>query len=122
MPEDRLRAQGPRAPGLQYLEAVQQLVEVVTDGLQHGHFGCTVSVKIGNRCRREVVIEAGKSHRFTVPEDEIPRLSWVRAAIPGTGTAEMQMNGDPEPSVGNRGRGSGTRPAQAGRGASYDDR
>lgn len=108
-------------PGPQYCDALQRLIEVLTDGMQHGHFGCTVSVKIGKRGKREVLLEAGKSYRFMIPAEEIPQLSWAKLAIPGTGTPKMQMKSDPEPSAESRGRGSGTWSAQAGHGASYDD-
>jgi hypothetical protein len=53
--------------------ALSRLEQVVLDGLQHGHFRCTVSSAIGKGNRRELVIEAGKSHKFTIPEDELPR-------------------------------------------------
>jgi hypothetical protein len=53
--------------------ALACLEKVVLDGLQHGHFRCTVSSTIGKGNRRELVIEAGKSHKFTIPEDELPR-------------------------------------------------
>jgi hypothetical protein len=49
------------------------LLQVVRDGLRHGHFRCAISSAIGKGNRREVVIEAGKSHKFTIPEDELPR-------------------------------------------------
>ena len=47
--------------------------QVVVDGLRHGHFRCAISSGIGKGNRRELVIEAGKSHKFTIPEDEVPR-------------------------------------------------
>jgi hypothetical protein len=46
---------------------------VILDGLQHGHFRFVISSAIGKRNRRELVIEAGKSHKFTIPKDELPR-------------------------------------------------
>jgi len=46
---------------------------VILDGLQHGHFRVAISSTIGKGNRRELVIEAGKSHKFTIPEDELPR-------------------------------------------------
>jgi hypothetical protein len=53
--------------------ALARLEQVVLDGLQHGHFRCTVWSAIGKGNRRELVIEAGKSHKFTIPDDELPR-------------------------------------------------
>jgi hypothetical protein len=57
----------------QFREALERLVQLVRDGLCHGHFRCAISSAIGKGNRREVVIEAGKSHKFTIPEDELPR-------------------------------------------------
>lgn len=54
-------------------EALDTITDVVLDGLRHGHFRCAISSQIGNKKRREVVIEAGKSHKFTIPENELTR-------------------------------------------------
>jgi hypothetical protein len=62
-----------RSGGPQIRDALARLEQVVLDGLQHGYFRCTVSSIIGKGDRRELVIEAGKSHKFTIPEDELPR-------------------------------------------------
>jgi hypothetical protein len=61
------------AGGPQFREAFERLVQVVLEGLRHGHFRCAISSGIGKANRRELVIEAGKSHKFTIPEDELPR-------------------------------------------------
>jgi len=61
-----------RLLGPQIREALARLEQEVLDGLQHGHFRCTISSAIGKGNRRELVIEAGKSHKFTIPEDELP--------------------------------------------------
>jgi hypothetical protein len=59
--------------GPQFREAFKRLVQIVLDGLRHGHFRCAISSSIGKGNRRELVVEAGKSHKFTIPEDELPR-------------------------------------------------
>jgi hypothetical protein len=61
-----------RSGGPQIREALVRLEQVVLDGLRHGHFRCTISSAIGKGNRRELVIEAGKSHKFTIPENELP--------------------------------------------------
>jgi hypothetical protein len=61
------------AGGPQFRNAVERLIQVIVDGLRHGHFRCSISSGIGKEKKREVVIEAGKSHKFTIPEDELPR-------------------------------------------------
>jgi len=59
--------------GPQFREACERLVQIILDGLRHGHFRCAISSAIGKGNRRELVIEAGKSHKFNIPEDELPR-------------------------------------------------
>ena len=59
--------------GPQRREALDQIGQIVLDGLRHGHFRCAIYGAIGKNNRRDLVIEAGKSHKFTIPEDELPR-------------------------------------------------
>ena len=73
MHNEPTRDRACRFQGPQIREALARLEQVVLDGLQHGHFRCTISSAIGKGNRRELVIEAGKSHRFTIPEDELSR-------------------------------------------------
>ena len=73
MHNDSTHDQTCRLVGPQVREALARLEQVVLDGLQHGHFRCTISSIIAKGNRRELVIEAGKSHKFTIPELELPR-------------------------------------------------
>jgi len=57
----------------QIRDLLQLLEELVLDGLQHGFFGYAIDGVIGPGGRRDVVIRAGKSHKFTIPEDDLPR-------------------------------------------------
>jgi hypothetical protein len=61
------------AGGPQFREALDRIGKIVLDGLRHGHFQCTISAEIGKGGRRELLIAAGKSHKHTIPEDELPR-------------------------------------------------
>ncbi len=54
-------------------EALDWLRSLVVDGLKHGFFDISISCEVGNKGRRQLVIRAGKSHKFTIPEDELPR-------------------------------------------------
>lgn len=56
----------------QLREALDRIGQIVLDGLSHGHFRCAISSGIGKNNRRDLVIEAGKSHKFTIPEEELP--------------------------------------------------
>ena len=46
---------------------------LIVDGLRHGFFDYSIACEIGSDGRRQLVIRAGKSHKFTIPEDELPR-------------------------------------------------
>ena len=41
------------------------------EGLLHGFFDLTVTCEMGNGRKRQLTIKAGKSHRFTIPEDDL---------------------------------------------------
>lgn len=57
----------------QVSEALDRLEGLVVEGLRHGFFRYSVACQIGKGGQRDLVIEAGKSHKFTIPKDELPR-------------------------------------------------
>ena len=62
-----------RAYGRQLREVLDWIEGLVVDGLRHGFFDCSLTCEIVKDGRRQLVIRAGKSHKFTIPEDELPR-------------------------------------------------
>jgi len=61
-----------RANSGQVREALDRLEDLFVDGVKHGFFRCSIACETLNG-KRHVVIEAGKSHKFTIPEHEVPR-------------------------------------------------
>lgn len=59
--------------GSQMRDALDRLHGLVVDGLKHGFFDYSISCEVGNKGKRQLVIRAGKSHKFTIPEEEVPR-------------------------------------------------
>ncbi|MGH6893810.1 MAG: hypothetical protein ACREEP_16295 [Dongiaceae bacterium] len=57
----------------QLRQALDRLEGLVVDGLKHGFFDYSIACEIKNGGKRQLVIRAGKSHKFTIPEDEVPR-------------------------------------------------
>jgi len=57
----------------QVREALNRLEVLVVDGLKHGFFEYSVACEVGNGGKRHLVIRAGKSHKFTIPAEEVPR-------------------------------------------------
>lgn len=49
-----------------------RLREIVEDGLRHGFFECAVSCEVVTGKKRRLIIKAGKSHQFTIAENELP--------------------------------------------------
>ncbi len=62
----------PRQHGAQTAEALRHLEKIVVDGLRHGFFEFNIACEIANGGKRHLTIRAGKSHKFTIPEDELP--------------------------------------------------
>lgn len=73
MPNHSTNAGPGQDGGPQFREARDRLIQTFVDGLRHGHFRYAISGNIGKGNRRELVIDAGKSHKFTIPDDELPR-------------------------------------------------
>ena len=67
VPSTQRRAQG------QVREALDRLEGLVIDGLKHGFFDYSIACEIGNGGKRHLVIRAGKSHKFTIPKEEVLR-------------------------------------------------
>jgi hypothetical protein len=57
----------------QIAEALAFLENIVVDGLQHGFFDCSIEIRLGNGRKRDLVIRAGKVHKFIIREDELVR-------------------------------------------------
>jgi len=62
-----------RANSGQIREAIDLLEGLVVDGLKHGFFDYSITCEVANGGKRQLVIRAGKSHKFTIPEHEVPR-------------------------------------------------
>jgi len=57
----------------EFHNALKCINQSVVDGLRHGFFRCKISVEIVKGSRREMVIEAGKLHKFHILEEDLPR-------------------------------------------------
>ena len=62
-----------RARSGQVREALDRLEGLVVDGLKHGFFDYSIACEVANGGKRQLVIRAGKSHKFTIPANEVPR-------------------------------------------------
>jgi hypothetical protein len=62
-----------RAKSGQVREALNRLEGLVVDGLKHGFFDYSIACEVASGGKRQLVIRAGKSHKFTIQEHEVPR-------------------------------------------------
>lgn len=73
MADARIIAPFQFAKSGQIREALDRLEGLVVEGLKHGFFDYSIACEIANSGKRQLVIRAGKSHKFTIPEEELPR-------------------------------------------------
>jgi hypothetical protein len=52
-------------------KAIAKIEAEVREGVSHGHFDLAISCKIGNSGKRELLVKAGKNHKYLIPEDEL---------------------------------------------------
>ena len=60
--------------GGQLGDAMDCIKRAVVDGLRHGFFECSITCEIGKGGRRNLIVQAGNLHKFTIPEEELPAL------------------------------------------------
>ncbi len=60
----------PYAPPV--ASALELIERLLIDGLRHGHFEFEMKCEAGTGGRRLLIIKAGKSHRFSITESEVP--------------------------------------------------
>jgi hypothetical protein len=56
----------------QFAEALAHLEKIVVEGLRHGFFDYSIACETGKAGKRQLVIRAGKSHKFIIPQEELP--------------------------------------------------
>ena len=72
MPEPPTMQPSRRAESGQIREVLDHLEGIVIAGLKHGFFDYSIVCEIGSGGKRHLMIRAGKSHKFTIPADEVP--------------------------------------------------
>lgn len=55
--------------------ALQKLTQLIFDGLQHGFFDCTVNIETIDKKKRCLLIKAGRSYKFIIPQEELEASS-----------------------------------------------
>ena len=63
----------PDSHSKELCQALSLIEAELMDGLRHGHFEYSLRGEIGSGGKRHLIVSAGKSHRFYIPESELPR-------------------------------------------------
>jgi hypothetical protein len=60
-----------------YSEPVQSALNLIEslliEGIKHGHFDYSITCETGTGGRRLLIVKAGKSHKFSIMEPDVPR-------------------------------------------------
>jgi len=52
-------------------KALKKMAAEVREGLRHGFFEYHLRCEIAKGRKRELILEAGKKYKFTIPEEEV---------------------------------------------------
>jgi len=72
MREGIIAPQPPRIYSDPVRSALDLIERLLVEGIRHGHFDYAVTCETGTNGRRLLIVKAGKSHKFSIPEPEIP--------------------------------------------------
>jgi hypothetical protein len=52
--------------------ALDLIESLVVEGIKHGHFDYSITCQIGSGGRRLLIVKAGKGHKFSIMEPDVP--------------------------------------------------
>ena len=52
--------------------ALDLIENLLVEGIKHGHFDYSITCEIGTGGRRLLIVKAGKSHKFSITEPDVP--------------------------------------------------
>jgi hypothetical protein len=53
--------------------ALNLIESLLIEGIKHGHFDYSITCETGTGGRRLLIVKAGKSHKFSIMEPDVPR-------------------------------------------------
>jgi len=59
--------------GYEFTKLMEKLRMILIDGIEHGFFNAEISVTTTQQGRRQILISAGKSFKYTIKTDDLPR-------------------------------------------------
>jgi len=52
--------------------ALDLIEKLLVEGIKHGHFDYSITCETGTGGRRLLIVKAGKSHKFSIMEQDVP--------------------------------------------------
>ena len=52
--------------------ALDLIESLLVEGIKHGHFDYSITCETGTGGRRLLIVKAGKSHKFSIMEQDVP--------------------------------------------------
>lgn len=73
MREGAIPPRSPRTYSDPVCSALDLIEALLVEGIKHGHFDYAVTCEMGTNGRRLLIVKAGKSHKFSIMEPDVPR-------------------------------------------------
>jgi len=72
-------------------DAINKVVAELREGLRHGFFEYKLVGEIGKGGQRQLILEAGKKYKFTIPAEAVERSGLAVTATPETGARDRNI-------------------------------
>ena len=74
MREETVSQREPRIYSHSLRSALDLIEVLLVEGIKHGHFDYVITCETGTNGRRLLIVKAGKSHKFSIREAELPQF------------------------------------------------
>jgi hypothetical protein len=72
MPEANFFPTAMRVYSAPIRSAFDLIESLLVEGIKHGHFDYSITCETGTGGRRLLIVRAGKSHKFSIMEPDVP--------------------------------------------------
>jgi hypothetical protein len=72
MTEANISPTAPRVYSAPMRSALDLIENLLVEGIKHGHFDYSITCEIGTGGRRLLIVKAGKGHKFSIMEPDVP--------------------------------------------------
>jgi len=72
MHETNISPTAPKVYSTPVQSAFDLVEKLLIEGIRHGHFDYAITCETGTGGRRLLIVRAGKSHKFSIMESDVP--------------------------------------------------